>query len=662
MATIFNLPFADVGSGIKPPDGAKLFFYETGTDTPKNTWTTAAANVANSNPVIASSTGVFPSIYLTGEYWATLKDKNNTQKWAGVLINSSSSVIGVNNVAALRNLEPSSNFEQIDLLGHTNTGLGGGDFYYDISDTTSADNNGTIIVTVGGKRWKRFNFVRLTPYDFGGLGGGANDTVAIQACLNNKGVHFPFISEGWSFTTLTIPLNSTFTGDRRSSIFPDVETAVRLIQIAGTTGWAITDDNSAAGFTGRKGGWYMDGVYVQAAFSSEGALYTNNTHRWEIGSARFRGGKRAVLFVDTFDVTLGTVRLADSQSGYTCLGIQASGNNDNSNNMVFNDLTIEGFKGRPLEIIGQNGDTNQCNKIYFNKMKIETVQSAFNASEFIYMANCNDINLGRTDCTLTAATNIVSGFQYLRSGGRVGGVYGQLIAANTNNTSTINAIIGTQQDISSNTSNIALNIGINISDISVLTSIVHVSAGTLSAASIKVVREGPGLIPAINDGSLPIFLFSGTGSVNDDRVSFTDGSGIKYAIASNNVPTFNDAMKIKSIGEPRLEFRKETSAGALSSEYQVGRIDPDNVFKILGFVSGVTGEQTYIRINPGDNTPDGNTRNFCTGENSASFGGWNSGHLQLGKWHLWVDTTGDLRIKGAAPTLDTDGTVVGSQS
>jgi hypothetical protein len=38
------------------------------------------------------------------------------------------------------------------------------------------------------------------------------------------------------------------------------------------------------------------------------------------------------------------------------------------------------------------------------------------------------------------------------------------------------------------------------------------------------------------------------------------------------------------------------------------------------------------------------------------------GPLQLGTYHLWVDTTGDLRIKDGVPTGDTDGTVVGTQS
>jgi len=46
----------------------------------------------------------------------------------------------------------------------------------------------------------------------------------------------------------------------------------------------------------------------------------------------------------------------------------------------------------------------------------------------------------------------------------------------------------------------------------------------------------------------------------------------------------------------------------------------------------------------------------------AGDGTWNGSRLRLGSYHIWVDSTGDLRIKSSAPTGDTDGTVVGSQS
>jgi hypothetical protein len=36
--------------------------------------------------------------------------------------------------------------------------------------------------------------------------------------------------------------------------------------------------------------------------------------------------------------------------------------------------------------------------------------------------------------------------------------------------------------------------------------------------------------------------------------------------------------------------------------------------------------------------------------------------LRLGPNRLWVDSTGRLRVKTSAPTSDTDGTVVGTQT
>jgi len=49
--------------------------------------------------------------------------------------------------------------------------------------------------------------------------------------------------------------------------------------------------------------------------------------------------------------------------------------------------------------------------------------------------------------------------------------------------------------------------------------------------------------------------------------------------------------------------------------------------------------------------------NVETGESA-----WNFDPLKLGDYVLWVDATGDLRIKNGSPTSDTDGTIVGTQS
>lgn len=57
-----------------------------------------------------------------------------------------------------------------------------------------------------------------------------------------------------------------------------------------------------------------------------------------------------------------------------------------------------------------------------------------------------------------------------------------------------------------------------------------------------------------------------------------------------------------------------------------------------------------------------------TASNNFAFGvteetSVNAGNtMVLGGYHLWVDATGDLRIKSSAPTSDTDGAIVGTQS
>lgn len=83
MASRFNAPVFDGGKGVTPADGLQLFFYETGTTTPRDTYTNEAATIANANPVISDSNGVFPDIWIAGTYKVVLKDKNGVQTGFG---------------------------------------------------------------------------------------------------------------------------------------------------------------------------------------------------------------------------------------------------------------------------------------------------------------------------------------------------------------------------------------------------------------------------------------------------------------------------------------------------------------------------------------------------------------------------------------------------
>ena len=99
MGSRFISPFVDVGSGIKPSSGAKLYFYETGTSTPKNTYSDQGDTTANANPVIADANGVFSDIFISGQFKVILKDKNGTQIWEADPVSSDVNRFYYDNVA-----------------------------------------------------------------------------------------------------------------------------------------------------------------------------------------------------------------------------------------------------------------------------------------------------------------------------------------------------------------------------------------------------------------------------------------------------------------------------------------------------------------------------------------------------------------------------------
>lgn len=87
MSSRFIMPFADVGSGIKPSSGAQLFFFEVDGVTPKDTYSDQLSTpTQNSNPVVSNSNGVFSDIYITGQYKVTLQDKNGSQIFGGAIV------------------------------------------------------------------------------------------------------------------------------------------------------------------------------------------------------------------------------------------------------------------------------------------------------------------------------------------------------------------------------------------------------------------------------------------------------------------------------------------------------------------------------------------------------------------------------------------------
>jgi hypothetical protein len=73
MSTLPQLNHSALDGNGKPIPGAKLYFYETGTTTPLDTFSDEALENANTNPVVADGSGRFGAIYLDTENAYTVK-------------------------------------------------------------------------------------------------------------------------------------------------------------------------------------------------------------------------------------------------------------------------------------------------------------------------------------------------------------------------------------------------------------------------------------------------------------------------------------------------------------------------------------------------------------------------------------------------------------
>lgn len=159
----FSVPYTTAFDlfGVVAP-GAQLFFYATGTSTPVNTYSDAPLTIPNSNPVAANGAGLFPSIFLLpGQlYKVVLEDDNGNPIDTAdpVFVGSGSQNFAFTTTVALLAAFGSAVTLPAGTIaitaGRTTEGDGGGGtFYYKSSDTTSADNLGTIRVDGANRRW-----------------------------------------------------------------------------------------------------------------------------------------------------------------------------------------------------------------------------------------------------------------------------------------------------------------------------------------------------------------------------------------------------------------------------------------------------------------------------------------------------------------------------
>lgn len=174
------------------------------------------------------------------------------------------------NIATLKTVVKTGN-HNVATLGYYAAGdAGHGVYWCDLSDTTTLDNGGTVIVAADGGRWKLLHDKEVNVLQFGakGIGSGFNDTTAFQkAVATGLKVRIPK-SATYYYITDAIPCNTPgqqITGDGKD---------ISIIQI--DTGFNMAALGLFTVGSGEEGPQFKDFqvAYAQPDTASRGSLTT----------------------------------------------------------------------------------------------------------------------------------------------------------------------------------------------------------------------------------------------------------------------------------------------------------------------------------------------------------------------------------------------------
>lgn len=208
-----------------PLSGCKVYTYEPNSNIPKTTWLDTDKTVENTNPILLDAAGE-ADIFIDGLYRVVVKDRfgfvvydvektGAHAEWdASFVIDESglsqqdiNDLIKVRYFADLRGLHDVQDGQSVYVTQRTATYIhGGGFFKADKADTTTADNDGTVLVSVDGTRWKRQWSTHADPCWFGADKDGAADVTPILNAMitaGYKNIHFVTAGDYLISTQLT---------------------------------------------------------------------------------------------------------------------------------------------------------------------------------------------------------------------------------------------------------------------------------------------------------------------------------------------------------------------------------------------------------------------------------------------------------------------------
>jgi hypothetical protein len=315
----FVLPYADVGAGIRPSSGAKLFFYATGTSTFKSTFTDATGSTANTNPVIANANGVFPAIFFNGSFNVALKDSNDVQIWTADPVNSNAiATIYATTLDLIASEQASIANDIVESQGYTTKGDGGGAQWKQNGVTgqtvsqSPAQLGNALLNDGNGNQWSMLltntasfeTFVLLEASTSGNVG---------QQLICRERSSAEYIIQPNTYSALAG--DATLASGLVAALQVNVGTQITTVGLINSvTTYQVDTVINTRGFTtlgdGGSGGWKQNGVTGQTASQSpaqlgSGILNDGNGNQWALDiSKKVYSKSLGCIADDTADDTL----------------------------------------------------------------------------------------------------------------------------------------------------------------------------------------------------------------------------------------------------------------------------------------------------------------------------------------------------------------------
>lgn len=345
-----NCQFID--SSGAPLASGTVGFYAPGTLNPLTTFQDQAGTIPNANPVPLNSRGQ-ALIWGSGTFRQILKDASGVTIWDAIVASSDSSFSGsggaaligfdgtnlanqllsrvnrvVDSIAALRALSKAT-YTRAFVSGYYLPHDGGGGAYqYDPADTTTADNNGTVIVGADGGRWKLGQSTAISFKQFGAkFDGTTDDTTAINACIAGAGPGVLYAPPG---TCITQGGHTLLTGQyivgagKNVTTFSNSNLTSDTFKITAT--FCGIKDLTIGGITTRTAGTHIN------AIGAPSHTYLERLSIFNFGDAGIKMNG-VVQYIDELDISKPTIS--------TGSGIVISGGND----QYIRGITFDGVVG-----------------------------------------------------------------------------------------------------------------------------------------------------------------------------------------------------------------------------------------------------------------------------------------------------------------------------